>query len=139
MALKKSNYILGQKPAPVSACAGALVVQRADFPVKQALAVGDIVEIGLLPPYHYLVDAHLYVDGVPIESLGDVKLVSGNPDDADAGRVLEGPALLTDAALNDAGRLVKHVDYQRGIGIAVGTAITAGAKTIYLDIVYAQG
>lgn len=145
MALKKSNYTLGQKPAPTSACAGALVVQRAEFPVKVALAAADILEIGILPPYHYLVGARLFVDGVPLASLGDVKLVSGNPDDPDAGRVLVGDPLIVgadladDASLTTAGRLIKPVDYQRGIGIAIGAAITAGAKSIYLDLIYAQG
>lgn len=141
MALRKSNMVLGTgQPAPVSGCAGALVVQRVKHPVVSALALNDILEIGILPPYHYLVGARLFVNGVPAESLGDVKLMSGTPDDADAGRVQTGAAILTEGDLNDDGRLIASVDYPRGIAVAIAAAIAANpANSIHLDLIYAQG
>lgn len=141
MAFKKSNMALGiGEPAPTSGCAGAVVVQRVIHPLKQPLAAGDVLEIGVLPTFHYLVGARLFVDGVPAASLGDVKLVSGGVNDADEGRELIGKVILTDGDLNDDGRLIPAAQFDRGIGIEIGAAIAADpAKSIRLDLIYAQG
>lgn len=142
MAFKKSNLALGTgQPAPVAACAGSVVVQRVKYPVKTALAAGDVLELGLLPPYHYLIGARLFTStGIPVASLGDVKLVTGSPEDPDDGRVLTGPAILTDGDLNDDGRLIEAVQFNRGIGVAIAAAIAADPDdSIYLDLIYAQG
>lgn len=141
MALKKSPYALGTKPAPTSCEAAHLVVQRGFFVVGAALAIGDIVEIAVIPPYHYLVGANVYVEGgAALASLGDVKLLTGTPDDPDAGRAQTGPVIITNAKLNDDGRLVKPADNARGIGILMAAAEAAAAgKVIHFDLVYAQG
>ncbi len=135
MALKKSNMALGITPVPSACSAGEVIVQRARYPFKAAVASGDIIEIGVLPAYHYLVSAQVVAGGATVGTIG---ILSGKPDDADDGRTL-GPAIVTSGALNATGLLMDAVDYDRGIGVTMGANVAAGANEMALILTYAQG
>ena len=81
MALVQSAWALGQKQAPVSREAGGVVCERYTFTVTSNLANGDIIELGILPAYHTVVDAVLVVDeaGTATYDVGIMSGVVGDP------------------------------------------------------------
>lgn len=135
MALIKSKMVQGLTPVPTSGFAGVVVAQRAQHKLAAAALANDIVEIGILPARHYLVSIKSLADGL---TLGDIGIMSGKPDDPDSGRSIE-TVVVTTGAINDAGVKLAPVEYDRSIGVTIGTGGAAIGKEPRLLITYAQG
>ncbi|ARV77113.1 hypothetical protein SKUL_14 [Pseudomonas phage Skulduggery] len=149
MAIKQSEWALGNNQAKRPQTAGAVHAQRFRYNVvgaKGAIAAGDILEIGELPPYCKIVDAKLYTNGTFTGLTADVGLLTGEYGDAlDAARTVD--KLLFDAAdLTVLSRLTKtdglkleDAQVSRGIGLKFSAAIpAAAAKYIVLELDYIQ-
>lgn len=142
MSLVQSLTAVGVNPVPTSGCAGAVVVQRATFPVSAALAVGDLVELGILPAFNYLVSARLVNTTGNGDTDAALQILSGvagqktNPD----GSARTGTAIADANGLLDSAFLLQQQDYDQGIAVSVGTAVAAGGTgALLLVLEYAQG
>lgn len=152
MSLFQSDWAEGRKQAPVSREANGVVVERFEYDVEEALALNDIIEIGVLPAYHYLVDAILIVDdldsgGTPAITL-DVGIMSGDAGDDDDSRtcgdeIFDGDDSAQAGGMsrmsNTAGFLLASSSDHRGIGVKVATAAATHQNgKITLVLQYAQ-
>jgi len=93
MALSHSKYILGGKRVPASQWAGDMVAVRYEVTLLASMSQDDIIELGILPAYHKVVDAIidadiLDTDSTPTLRTVDIGLMSGevgaalDPDDS---------------------------------------------------------
>lgn len=138
MALVQSAWALGQKQAPVSREAGGVVCERYTFTVTSNLAAGDIIELGILPAYHTVVDAVLVVDEAGTATY-DVGIMSGVVGDPSSSRTcgnefFAGAADATTTRITKAAGLrLASSDSDRSVGVkVVGAGITAANQVIDL-------
>ncbi|WP_288075944.1 hypothetical protein [Pseudomonas sp.] len=150
MALKQSPWALGSQMTVRPQTAGAVHSQRFTYEVTGNLAIGDIVEIGELPPYAYVVDATVFTEGVFTGATADIGLVSGDYGVADNART-SGNELFAAADLaaastavvrisKPAAFLLGHTEQSRGLGVKIAGAAITGAvgKKIHLLLHFRQ-
>lgn len=138
MALFQSPWATGQKQAPTSREAGGVVCERYSFTVSANVAENDIIELGILPALHTVVDAVLIVDEAGTATY-DVGIMSGVVGDPSASRTC-GNELFASAADAAAVRMSKLAGFRiapttsdRSIGVKVlGAGITAASQKIDL-------
>ena len=151
MALIQSPWALGNSPVarPQTAHATHSQLFIVDVPAA-GFQVGDILELGVLPPYATVVDAAI----VPIGSLGaatvDIGVMSGEVGEllnTDGSARTNGNQLFAGATITALTRLTKTdmlvlaaTDKPRSIGVTfAGAAVTAGAgKRFGLLLHFAQ-
>ena len=139
MALIQSPWALGNSPVarPQTAHSTHSQLFIVDVPAT-GFQVGDILELGVLPPYATVVDAAI----VPIGSLGaatvDIGVMSGEVGEllnTDGSARTNGNQLFAGATITGLTRLTKTdmlvlaaTDKPRSIGVTfAGAAVTAGA------------
>ena len=138
MALIQSRWALGNSPVarPQTAYATHSQLFIVDVPAA-GFQVGDILELGVLPPYATIVDATI----VPIGSLGaatvDIGVMSGEVGEllnTDGSARTNGNQLFAGATITGLTRLTKtdmlvaaQSDKPRSIGVTFGAAVAAGA------------
>lgn len=149
MALKQSKWGKGQKQAPVSREANGVVTERFDFTVTEDLEVGDIIELAVLPAYHFVTDAVLVVSGAaPGASVtADVGIMSGAVGEDDDTRTC-GTEIFAAANVAATGVtratatsafLIERGNDHRSIGLKIGGAdVTASGQVFTLVLSYAQ-
>lgn len=146
MALKQSAWALGNQVSVRPQTAGADHTQRFTFEAAAGLAIGDIVEIGELPPYAIITDAKIFTEGTFTGATADVGLMSGEYGLNDAART-SGNQLFVAADLTAFVRIVKGEplllaasELPRGIGVKIAGAVVAAAagKRIHLVLSYRQ-
>lgn len=144
MALVQSAWALGQKQAPVSREAGGVVCERYTFTVTSNLSAGDIIELGILPAYHTVVDAVLVVDEAGTATY-DVGIMSGVVGDPSSSRTcgnefFAGAADATTTRITKAAGLrLASSDSDRSVGVkVVGAGITAANQVIDLILITKQ-
>ena len=151
MALKQSPWALGNNQSKRPQTAGALHTQRFIYDLSagaNALAIGDIVEIGELPPFCRIIDAKVYTNGSFAAATADIGLMSGDYGDASNDPVrTSGAELFTAVDLTAMARLTKPdslkiepTEVSRGIGVKIaGAAVAAAAgKYLVLELSYIQ-
>lgn len=146
MAIKHSAWANGQKAAPVSREANGLVVERFTFTITEDLASGDIVELAVLPAYHYPVDAVLVSGALGASVTVDIGIMSGDVGSPDSNRtsgdeLFDGLDVAAAAVtrLEEAGAFsIQSTDRDRSIGLKVNAAVTASNQEITLVLTYAQ-
>lgn len=138
MALFQSDWGKRIKQAPTSREAGGVVCEKYTYTVTGNLAAGDIIELGVLPAYHDVVDAVLILDeaGTATYDLGIMSGEVGSPDPArtSGAQFFSGVADATvhRLALPGAFRLAA-TDADRSIGLkVVGAGITAASQVFTL-------
>jgi hypothetical protein len=91
MSLKQSDVVLRRQPARIEA-GPCVVSMRVVVPIKEALAVGDIIELAVLPADCVIVDAMLDADDLDSNATQalayDVGLMSGPVGLKDANRTV---------------------------------------------------
>lgn len=139
MALIQSDWALGrlQVARPQTAHATHSQLFIVDVPAA-GFQIGDILELGVLPPYATIIDAEI----IPTGSLGaatvDIGVMTGEVGEllnADGSARTSGNQLFAAAAITAALRRTKtdmlvlaQTDYARSIGVTfAGAAVTAGA------------
>lgn len=147
MALFQSKWGNGKKAAAVSREARGVVVERFEYEIDEDLAIGDEIEIGRLPAYHFPVDAVLINEALGASVTVDVGIMSGDAGANDAARTVgdelfDGTAV-TNAAVTRmskaAGFQIAATDADRGIGaIIAGAGVTASGQKLTLILTYAQ-
>lgn len=138
MAIVKSDWGSLRKQAPVSGEAGGVVAEKYKFVITADLNVNDIIELGVLPAYHTIVDAILITDETGTATF-DVGIMSGILGSADQARTC-GNELFAGAAdasvtrmTKPAGFRVTQIEGDRAIGVKVLTAgITQASQVIEL-------
>lgn len=149
MALKQSSWAKGNNQSKRPQTSGALHVQRFIYPVKSnddALAAGDIIEIGELPPFCRIIDAKVYTNGTFTAVTADVGILNGEYGDATDQARTSGNEIFAAADLTTMTRLAKPdslkiepVEASRGIGVKVSATVAAAAdKYIVLELHYIQ-
>lgn len=141
MSILQSDWGKLRKQAPVADCAGDVVAERFDFTVTAAIGTGDIVELGVLPAGHTVVDAVLITDDIGTATV-DVGLMSGDVGSLDAARTC-GNELFAAAAdasvvrMSAAGGFrIAPADVHRSIGLKVSAAVVAASQKISLVVQY---
>lgn len=122
-----------------------------DLGVEGALAAGDILELGVLPPYARIADAVLITEGVFTGLTADVGLMTGElgqdfmPDGTTARTSSNEFYAAADLTVpvarvtKSAGLLIEPVEWERSIGVKVSGAVAAAAgKKIHLKLYYYQ-
>lgn len=144
MAIVQSRWGAGQKIAPVSREAGGAVVEKYEFVVTADLASTDIVELGVLPSYHTVVDAVLLTGDLGSGVTVDVGIMSGTVGSTDTART-SGNQLFGSAANNTVVRMSKAdgfriapVEADRSIGLKVSGAVTASDQLVTLVLTTKQ-
>lgn len=138
MAITQGKWASGQKIAPVSREAGGVVCERYSFVIGADLAINDIIELGILPAYHTVVDATLIVDeaGTATYDVGIMSGTVGSPDGARTcgNELFAGAADASTVRMSKvAGFRIEPVDADRSIGVKILTAgITAASQRIDL-------
>lgn len=153
MALIQSAWALGS--APVARPQSAYAVHTQLFVIDLAtagVAIGDIIELGVLPPYAVITDASLITAGslgAGTVTVGVMSGSTGETTNADNSARTVGAELFTAGTTITAGvtrisksdaLFIASAEKERSIGILLaGTAITAGAgKKIGLLLSFAQ-
>lgn len=133
MTIRKSDWALGNKVAPVSREARGVVAELYQFLITEDVAAEDIIELAVLPAYHRIVSATLIPEGDLGEGVtANVGIMSGaigeNDDNRTMGTELfEGAALDKMSSLSKADAiLVEPVEADRSIGVQFSGAVTAG-------------
>lgn len=153
MALKQSAWALGSQTSLRPQTAGSDHTQRFTFDLtgaNGALAVGDILEIGELPPYCIVTDAKIVTEGTFTGATADVGFISGDYGVLDNART-SGNELFAAADLAAASSavvrlskptafVIPHTEASRGLGVKIaGAAIAAAAgKKLHLIVTYRQ-
>lgn len=154
MAIIKSAWIIGQQTTKRPQTTGAVHVTHFvyDFGsvASQALAAGDILELGIVPVNSRIVQARLIVEGAFAALTADIGIMSGtvgedlNPDGSarTSGNQLFAAIALTGAFANlskpDA-LLLAPSEIERSIGVKVSDAVAkAAGKKIHLQLFYYQ-
>ncbi|GJH00219.1 hypothetical protein [Paraburkholderia terrae] len=150
----QSKFVTGQKTIVTPDQAGDVAAQVFYIDLAAALALNDIVELGVLPAYSRIVDATLDCDkldtgGAPTLSL-DVGIMSGVVGVLDGARTCGNELFAADTSARAGGtvsRLTKNAalrladtDKDRSIGVKVVAAPQVGAVTgrIALIVYYIQ-
>lgn len=144
MAIFQSPWGAGQKIAPVSREAGGAVVEKYEFTISANLASTDIVELGVLPAYHTVVDATLVTGALGAGVTADIGIMSGTLGSVDVSRT-SGNELFAGAANNTvvrmnraAGFQIAPVEADRSIGLKVSGAVTASNQKVTLILTTKQ-
>lgn len=138
MAIVQSDWGLLRKQAPVSREAGTVVAQKYKFVVTKDLAANDIIELGVLPAYHTVLDATLIIDeaGTATYDVGVMSGILGSPDQARTcgNELFAGAADATVTRMSKtAGFRITSVEADRAIGVKVlGAGITQAGQVIEL-------
>lgn len=138
MAIVQSPWGALRKQAPVSREAGGVVAEKYKFVVSAGLAANDIIELGVLPAYHTIVDAILVTDETGTATF-DVGVMSGTLGDPDQARTC-GNELFAGAAdasvvrmTKPAGFRIAPIEGDRAIGLKVlGAGIAQAGQVIEL-------
>lgn len=148
MSLFVADYPSGRKPSPESGCAGVVVSQLAAYAFPAAAAVGDIIEIGVLPSAHRIIGLRLVASAAAAGAVAQVGLMSGEPGNTDdTTRALAADDLVKiageaaapgDNEATDFALLLPASDDYRSIALKVGTAVAANAGSVLLQILYSQ-
>lgn len=153
MAIVKSKWAKGGVQTARPQTASNTHVQQFTFDLgsEGALAAGDILDLGILPPYCRIVDAKLVTEGTFTGITADIGLMTGTvgadfmPDGTTArtsGNELFAAADLTVPLQSVTKRdslLLASVDYERSIGVKASGAVAAAAgKRIHLFLHYVQ-
>lgn len=147
MALLQSDWAVGRKQAPVSAESGGAVVEKYEFTINDDVAIGDKIELGVLPAYHHVVDAVLIVGAMGASVTANVGIMSGGYGVVDASRTvgdeLYAAADVSAAAVvrmtNADGFLLAPNGTDRGIGVEIaGANVTASGQKVTLVLTTAQ-
>lgn len=152
MTIVKSRWAKGQRQTARPQTANNTHVQHFKFDVgaEGALAAGDILELGILPPFCRITSATLATEGVFTGLTADIGIMTGEvgadflPDGVTArtsGNELFAAGDLTafsSLSKKDA-LLLEPVDYERSIGVKVSGAVAAAAgKRVHLWLFYHQ-
>lgn len=146
MSLFQSDWGAGRKMAPVSREAGTVKCERYTYtiPTGTNLADGDIIELGVLPAYHTVVEAILVADEIGTATI-DVGIMSGKVGDPSASRTSgnEFFAGAADAAVTRmtkaAGFRVAPVEADRSVGLkVVGAGVTGAGQVVDLVLFFKQ-
>jgi hypothetical protein len=141
-AFLQSRTAVGARQVVSPDSAGDVVFQRFYVDIAAALALNDIIEIGILPAETTIVDAYLDTDdldtnGTPTIKL-DVGLMSGTPGVVDGARTVGNELFAADTTAQAGGvtRMSKQAGFRiattaadRSIGVKVNTAPATGATT----------
>jgi hypothetical protein len=138
MAIVQGAWAAGRKTAPVSRESCGVVAEKYTFTIGANLAAGDIIELGILPAYHTVVDAILITDEIGTATI-DVGIMSGTVGDPAQNRT-SGNELFEGAADAGAVRMSKvagfritPVEGDRSIGLKlVGAGVTAAGQVVEL-------
>lgn len=144
MAIIQSVFAKGIRQCVRPQSAGAQHAQLYTFDfATQAMAVGDILEIGELPPFARFVDAVIIPEGDFTGVNVDVGLMSGEYGSTDTARTV-GNQLFAAQAVQYArltkgeALLIKSIEGSRSIGVKPSAAIAAGAKKLHLLVTFYQ-
>jgi hypothetical protein len=153
MALFRSAFAKGQRPAVTPSASGVVVTERFEFDLSGALTVGDIVEIGCIPARCRVTDVVLITDDLdtnvsPTLTL-DVGVMSGEYGLNDGARTSGNEFFAADTVGRAGGAsrmtlrggfLVAAAAADRGIGVkaAAGPATSATTGKITLLVSYTQ-
>lgn len=152
MAIVKSKWAKGERTwiRPQTHGAVHTTTFSYDVGVEGALAAGDILELGVIPPYARITEATIITEGTFTGITADVGVMSGDlgaATNADGsartvGNEFYAAADLTVAVANlskSAALLLTPVEYERSIGVKVSGAVAAAAgKRIHLKLFYHQ-
>jgi hypothetical protein len=145
----KSDWAKGKKATPVPDQGGVIACETFEYSLSAALALADIIEIGILPGNARIVDAIIDTDdldtgGSPALTL-DVGIMSGTVGDADTARTV-GTELFAASTIGQAGGMARTTKGQRStptpldrsIGVKVAAAPATGATSgkIRLTVFY---
>lgn len=147
----KSDWAKGLKAAPVSREARGVVVETFTYTFDEAVAaefaIGDIVELAILPAYHTVVDAVMINEALGTSVTGTVGIMSGDVGEEDNTRT-SGAEIYSGTDLSSAAVTrptiataftIAPADKDRSIGFKVGGAkITAAGQKVTLILRYAQ-
>lgn len=144
MAIVQSAWAEGRKVAPISREAGGVVAEKYSYTITKDMLAGDIIELGILPAYHTVVDAVLIVDEIGTATI-DVGIMSGTVGDPAQNRTC-GDELFDGAADAGASRMsslagfrIAPVDADRSIGLKlVGAGVTAAGQVVELMLLTKQ-
>jgi len=141
MAIVQSDVAKGKQTVTYPAYAGHVVVQTVNIDVPASLAVGDILEVGVLPALTRVVDLVIATDNIGFQ--GHVGLMDGEVGSKDASRDCGSDFMAASTFSVGVKKLgaiysyrVGSADHDRSIGIKV-TSGTAAAGTITLIVTYA--
>lgn len=152
MAIVKSRWAKGTRQTARPQTANNTHVQHFTFELDKegALAAGDILELGILPPYCRITHATLATEGTFTGITADIGLMTGEvgadfmPDGSTArtssDQLFTAADLTAFAALSKKDALlIQPVDYERSIGVKASGAVAAAAgKRIHLWLFYHQ-
>ena len=146
MTILQSTLAKGQKQAPQAFGTGINVSYLADFtiPAGMTVATTDIIELGVLPAGHRVIDARVIPTGDFGASVtADVGIMSG--DVGSTGTRTSGAEIFDDVALTAMVGLAKadsillaDADQHRSIGVKFSASITGAGQVIRLQLTYAQ-
>lgn len=145
MSIVKSAWGAGRKQAPVSSESGTVKCERYTYtiPAGLNLAIGDIIELAVLPAYHTVVDATVVADAVGTSTF-DVGIMSGTLGSNDQARTC-GNELFAAAAGGAVTRMSKPVGFRivpiegdRAIGAKVLVAGVTGAAQVFDLLLYTK-
>lgn len=140
MAIVQSQWGAQKRQAPVSAEAGGVVCEKYKFVVTSNMAIGDIIELGVLPSYHTAVDTILISDAIGTTAL-DVGIMTGEVGSPDQTRTMgneffssaPGDALVRPN--KQAGFRLQPVERDRSIGVKImNAALVASSQVIELIV-----
>lgn len=146
MAIVQSPFALGQKQAPVSREARGVVAERFTFTVEDDLASGDIIELAILPAYHFVVDAILITGDLGADVTAGVGIMSGevgsNDDTRTCGDEIFAGADVAAAAVTRASDVtafsIDPANADRSVGVELGGAVTATGQEVTLILFTVQ-
>lgn len=140
MAIVQSPWGAGLRQAPVSNNAGTVVCAKYRMKLDRNLAAGDIIELGVLPSYHTVVDAILVAPDLGAGVTLDIGIMSGPVGSPDNSRT-SGNEMFQGTANNAVTRMSKAagftiapVEGDRSIGLKASGAVTAAGQFIELIV-----
>lgn len=121
MAMIQTPWATGHRSTPTAERAGNVMTQELSYTVKNGdtLAAADIVEMGILPAFHHIVDIQVYPEDAEVL----IGLMTGETGVKDDTRTL-GPNLI-----GHDGVMIPSVDYHRSIGMRVAADLVATEDT----------
>ena len=148
MAIKlQSDLVVGTRTVPQAFTAGAVVAYLVDITIPTGVTLGtsDIVELGVLPAFHRVVDAMVVAASGFTDEKADIGIMTGAVgDDGDATRT-SGNELFDDVGLTALARMTKSAaivlastDKDRSIGMKFTASLTGAGQTVTLQFLLAQ-
>lgn len=144
MAIIQSEWAAGRKQAPAAGTARNVVVERYSFTLTDDVAGSDILELAILPAFHFIVGATLVPEGDFDGATADIGIMSGAVGSRDSTRtsgdeVFDGAAL-TGVIVSDKedALLLKPTDVGRSIGVKFSKSVTAADQKLTLILLTAQ-